>query len=136
MVSFTGSPAVGWKLKQQCGQQRITLELGGNAGVIVHEDAELTTAIPAIATSGFGFAGQSCISAQRLFVHAPIYDQFRQEFLDHIRAHVRCGDPRQRETVVGPMIERAAAERVGPSAKWESRPRSTISSTRAVPSRA
>jgi glyceraldehyde-3-phosphate dehydrogenase (NADP+) len=112
MVSFTGSPAVGWQLKQKCGKQRITLELGGNAGVIVHEDADLATAIPAIATSGFGYAGQSCISAQRLFVHAPIYDRFREHFLDHVRANVRSGDPRQRETVVGPLIEPAAAERV------------------------
>ncbi len=112
MVSFTGSPAVGWQLKQKCGKQRITLELGGNAGVIVHDDADLTTAIPAIATSGFGYAGQSCISAQRLFVHAPIYDTFRGHFLAHVRAHVHWGDPRQRETMVGPLIEPAAVVRV------------------------
>ena len=112
MVSFTGSPAVGWQLKAKCGKQRITLELGGNAGVIVHEDADVAAAIPAIATGGFGYAGQSCISVQRVFVHAPIYDTFRERFLEHVRAHVRWGDPRQRETVVGPMIEPAAVERV------------------------
>jgi glyceraldehyde-3-phosphate dehydrogenase (NADP+) len=112
MVSFTGSPAVGWKLKEKCGKQRITLELGGNAAVIVHEDADLATAIPAIANGGFGYAGQSCISVQRVFVHAPIYEAFRERFLDHVRAHIRCGDPRQRETVVGPLVEPASVERV------------------------
>ena len=112
MVSFTGSPAVGWQLKAKCGKQRITLELGGNAGVIVHEDADLAAAIPAIAMGGFGYAGQSCISVQRVFVHAPIYDSFRERFLEHVRTHIRWGDPRQRETVVGPMIEPAAIERV------------------------
>ena len=112
MVSFTGSPAVGWQLKAKCGKQRITLELGGNAGVVVHEDADLAAAIPAIATGGFSYAGQSCISVQRVFVHAPIYEGFRERFLEHVRAHIRWGDPRQRQTVVGPMIEPAAVERI------------------------
>ena len=112
IVSFTGSPAVGWQLKARCGKQRITLELGGNAGVVVHEDADLAAAIPAIATGGFSYAGQSCISVQRVFVHAPIYESFRKRFLEHVRAHIRWGDPRQRETVVGPLIEPAAVERV------------------------
>jgi glyceraldehyde-3-phosphate dehydrogenase (NADP+) len=112
VVSFTGSPAVGWQLKAKCGKQRITLELGGNAGVIVHEDADLATAIPAIASGGFGFAGQSCISVQRVFVHAPIYDTFRERFVAHVREKVHVGDPRLRETVVGPMIEQAAADRI------------------------
>jgi glyceraldehyde-3-phosphate dehydrogenase (NADP+) len=112
VVSFTGSPAVGWQLKAKCGKQRITLELGGNAGVIVHEDADLATAIPAIASGGFGFAGQSCISVQRVFVHAPIYETFRERFVAHVREKVHVGDPRLRETVVGPMIEQAAADRI------------------------
>jgi len=112
MVSFTGSPGVGWKLKERCGRQRIALELGGNAGVIVHEDANLNAAIPAIATSGFGFAGQSCISAQRIFVHRPIYDSFRERFTAHVRDQVRLGDPRERQTVVGPLIDEGAALRV------------------------
>jgi glyceraldehyde-3-phosphate dehydrogenase (NADP+) len=112
MVSFTGSPAIGWQLKERCGKQRITLELGGNAAVIVHEDADLAAAIPAIATSGFGFAGQSCISAQRLFVHAPIYETFRERLVAYTREKVLVGDPRRRETVVGPMIDQAAVDRV------------------------
>ena len=112
MVSFTGSPTVGWQLKAKCGKQRITLELGGNAGVIVHEDADLAVAIPAIASGGFGYAGQSCISVQRVFVDAPIYDAFRDRFVAHVRENVRLGDPRLRETMVGPMIEQAAADRI------------------------
>jgi len=112
MVSFTGSPAVGWNLKERCGRQRITLELGGNAGVIVHEDADLAAAIPAIAASGFGFAGQSCISAQRLLVHAPIYNSFRERFVAHTRDKIRMGDPNQPDTVVGPLIDAAAVTRV------------------------
>lgn len=112
MVSFTGSPAVGWQLKAKCGKQRIALELGGNAGVIVHEDADLAAAIPPIASGGFGYAGQSCISVQRIFVHAPIYDTFRERFVAHVREKVRVGDPRRRETMVGPMIDRAAVDRI------------------------
>jgi len=112
MVSFTGSPEVGWQLKAECGKQRITLELGGNAGVIVHEDTDLATAVPAIASGGFSYAGQSCISVQRIFVHAPIYDTFRDRFILHVREKVRMGDPRLRETVVGPMIEQSAADRI------------------------
>ena len=112
MVSFTGSPAVGWKLKEKCGKQRIALELGGNAGVIVHEDADLDGTIPAIATGGFAYAGQSCVSVQRIFVHAPIYEAFRERFVAHVRDHVRWGDPRQRETVVGPLIDLAEVDRV------------------------
>jgi acyl-CoA reductase-like NAD-dependent aldehyde dehydrogenase len=115
MISFTGSPAVGWQLKERCGKQRITLELGGNAGVIVHEDADLAMAIPLIATSGFAYSGQSCISAQRIFVHAPVYETFRDRLVAHVRANVRCGDPRERDTVVGPLIEPAAVTRV---CKW------------------
>ena len=73
-VTFTGSPAVGWKLKAQCGKKRITLELGGNAGVILHSDADLDAAIPAVASGGFAYAGQSCISVQRIIIHESIYN--------------------------------------------------------------
>jgi glyceraldehyde-3-phosphate dehydrogenase (NADP+) len=67
--------------------------------------------VSAIALGGFGYAGQSCISVQRIFVHAPVYDAFRARFLEHVRTQVRWGDPRLRETVVGPMIDPAAVER-------------------------
>jgi acyl-CoA reductase-like NAD-dependent aldehyde dehydrogenase len=111
-VTFTGSPAVGWKLKAQCGKKRITLELGGNAGCIVHADADLDAAIPMIALGGFGQAGQSCISVQRIVVHESIYDTFRERFTAHVKEKIKTGDPRDRQTVVGPMITRDALEKI------------------------
>src|SRR5688572_16788152 len=111
-VSFTGSVPVGWSIKQQAGRKRVTLELGGNAGLIVHEDADLAAAIPAAAAGGFGYAGQSCIGVQRIVLHAPIYDRFRDDFLRHVRGHVHAGDPRDRRTLVGPLIDDAAVARV------------------------
>jgi glyceraldehyde-3-phosphate dehydrogenase (NADP+) len=111
-VSFTGSVPVGWSIKQQAGRKRVTLELGGNAGLIVHEDADLAAAIPAAAAGGFGYAGQSCISVQRIVVHAPIYERFKGDFVRHVREQVQAGDPRDRRTLVGPLIDDAAAARV------------------------
>jgi acyl-CoA reductase-like NAD-dependent aldehyde dehydrogenase len=109
-VTFTGSPAVGWRLKEQCGKKKITLELGGNAGVIVHADADLGVAIPAIAHGAFGQAGQSCISVQRIVVHESLYTDFRARFSAHIREQVRAGDPADRANIIGPMITRQALE--------------------------
>ena len=103
-VTFTGSPAVGWRLKDLCGKKRITLELGGNAGCIVHGDADLAAAAPAVAMGGFAQAGQSCISVQRVLVHETIYDDFRARLVAHIAGKIKTGDPRDRDTVVGPMI--------------------------------
>jgi acyl-CoA reductase-like NAD-dependent aldehyde dehydrogenase len=111
-VTFTGSPAVGWKLKAQCGKKRITLELGGNAGCIVHSDADLDSAIPMIAMGGFGQAGQSCISVQRIVVHDSLYEKFRERFTSHVKDKIKTGDPRDRATVVGPMITRDALEKI------------------------
>ena len=104
MVSFTGSPDVGWRLKTLAGKKRVCLELGGNAGVIVHDDADLAAAVPMIAAGAFGNAGQSCISVQRIFVQEKIYDELRTRLIAHIREKVKTGDPRDRATVVGPMI--------------------------------
>lgn len=109
-VTFTGSPVVGWKLKEQCGKKKITLELGGNAGVIVHADADLDAAIPAIASGAFGQAGQSCISVQRIVVHESIYAEFRARFSAHVREKVKAGDPTDRANIVGPMITPQALE--------------------------
>lgn len=109
-VTFTGSPAVGWRLKEQCGKKRITLELGGNAGVILHADADLDAAIPAVASGGFAFAGQSCISVQRVVIHESIYDEVRSRLAAHVREKIKTGDPRERSTVVGPMITADALE--------------------------
>lgn len=112
MVTFTGSPAVGWKLKAACGTKRITLELGGNAGVILHSDANLASAIPLIASGGFAFAGQSCISVQRVFTHESRYDEAKALLVEHVKKHVATGDPQERSTVVGPMINSAALAQI------------------------
>jgi glyceraldehyde-3-phosphate dehydrogenase (NADP+) len=112
MVSFTGSPDVGWKLKEQCGKKKITLELGGNAAVVVHEDADVAAAIPKIAIGAFSYAGQSCISVQRIVVQESVYENFKGQFVDHVRKRIQTGDPRDKKTVVGPMIDSGALERI------------------------
>ncbi len=104
MLSFTGGPDVGWRLKELAGKKRVCLELGGNAGVIVHDDADIAAAVPMIAAGGFGNAGQSCISVQRIFVQERICADFNTLLLAHIREKVKTGDPSDRATVVGPMI--------------------------------
>lgn len=111
-LTFTGSPAVGWMLKEQCGKKHITLELGGNAGVIIHEDANLEAAVPAVALGAFGSAGQSCISVQRVMVHESIYETFKERLLAHIREKIKTGDPHERETIVGPIITPEALEKI------------------------
>jgi glyceraldehyde-3-phosphate dehydrogenase (NADP+) len=111
-VTFTGSPAVGWKLKAQCGKKKITLELGGNAGVILHSDADLAAAVPMIAMGGFAFAGQSCISVQRVVIHESIYEDAKARLVAHIREKIQTGDPRDHATVVGPMITADALDAI------------------------
>lgn len=81
MVSFTGSPEVGWRLKELCGRKKIALELGGNAAVVVHADADMEQAVPLIAMGAFAMAGQSCISVQRVIVHESVYGRFVALFL-------------------------------------------------------
>jgi glyceraldehyde-3-phosphate dehydrogenase (NADP+) len=110
MVSFTGSPAIGWKLKADAGKKKVCLELGGNAAVIVHSDADVTAGIPMIAAGSFAFAGQTCISVQRILVHESLYERFRTEFAAYVAEKVNVGDPADAKTVVGPMITAEAAE--------------------------
>lgn len=110
MVTFTGSMAVGWRLKQLAWKKKVTLELGGNAGVILHEDADLDFAIGRILAGGFSFAGQSCISVQRIYVHEPIWDQVVGTLVSKVQA-LRLGDPLDEDTDLGPMIEEGAAVR-------------------------
>jgi acyl-CoA reductase-like NAD-dependent aldehyde dehydrogenase len=107
--SFTGSGAVGWHLRGIAGRKRVGLELGGNAAVIVHEDANLDYAAQRIATGGFINAGQVCISVQRVLVHRPVYEQALLKILAAVKA-LRVGDPRDPATDVGPMIDRIKAE--------------------------
>ncbi len=112
MISFTGSPKVGWPIKQQAMKQKVTLELGGNAAVILCEDADLATAVPMIAAGAFGYAGQSCISVQRVYAHASLYERFREMLLSYVRDKIKTGDPRDRAVINGPLIDRAAQERL------------------------
>ena len=108
-LSFTGSCAVGWHLREIAGRTRVGLELGGNAAVIVHGDANLDYAAQRIATGGFINAGQVCISVQRVLVHRPVYEQTLAKILAAVKA-LRVGDPRDPATDVGPMIDRLKAE--------------------------
>jgi len=110
-LSFTGSVNVGWMLKGKAGHKRVLLELGGNAGVIIEPDANLETAVTRCVAGGFGYAGQTCISVQRIFVHQSQYDRFLQSFVDKVRT-LPMGDPALETTVVGPLINEQAAMRV------------------------
>ncbi len=111
-ITFTGSDAVGWGLKSKCGKKRITLELGGNAAVIVHSDCDLDFAAERIALGSFAYAGQICISVQRIYVEQSVFASFKRKFLKVIRDNVGVGDPRERRTVVGPVIDSASADRI------------------------
>jgi acyl-CoA reductase-like NAD-dependent aldehyde dehydrogenase len=111
LLTFTGSPAVGWDLKRRAGRKRIALELGGNAAVIVHSDADLDYAAERVAWGGFSYAGQSCISVQRIYVQDSVYDRFSQLLVTRVKNLV-TGDPLDEKTDVGPLIDPTAAERV------------------------
>jgi acyl-CoA reductase-like NAD-dependent aldehyde dehydrogenase len=108
-LSFTGSCAVGWHLREIAGRKKVGLELGGNAAVIVHEDANLDFAANRIATGGFINAGQVCISVQRVLVHRPVYDRTLEKILTAVRV-LKCGDPRDPLTDVGPMLDQLKAQ--------------------------
>ncbi|MCU0632732.1 MAG: aldehyde dehydrogenase family protein [Methanolinea sp.] len=109
-VSFTGSPEVGWGLRETAGRKQVSLELGGSAPVIVHQDANLSYAISRIMTGGFTNAGQVCISVQRVYIHRSIYKEACHQICAGAMALV-TGDPRDEKTTIGPMITREAAER-------------------------
>ena len=111
-VSFTGSPVVGWALRARAGTKRVTLELGGNAAVVVDRSADLDDAASRIAEGAFAHAGQICISVQRVFVHREVHAAFRARLFAAIARDVRSGDPSDPLVVLGPMIDAAAAERV------------------------
>jgi acyl-CoA reductase-like NAD-dependent aldehyde dehydrogenase len=110
LLSFTGSAAVGWHLKQQAGKKRVVLELGGNAAVIIHHDADLTYAAERCVLGGFSYSGQTCISVQRILVHQTIMENFLAEFVPRVRK-LQVGDPLQETTDVGPLISVASARR-------------------------
>jgi acyl-CoA reductase-like NAD-dependent aldehyde dehydrogenase len=110
ILSFTGSAAVGWELKKRAGKKRVILELGGNAGVIIHHDADLAYAAERCVMGGFSYAGQTCISVQRIFVQRTVMDDFLANFVPRAKA-LKLGDPLEETTDVGPMITEAAAQR-------------------------
>ena len=111
-VTFTGSPAVGWELKKKAYQKKVTLELGGNAAVVVEPDVDLEYAIPRIVTGSFAYSGQVCISVQRIFLHERIYDRFMTEFVGRAQK-LKMGDPLEETTDIGPMISLEAAKQTG-----------------------
>ncbi len=111
LLSFTGSPAVGWDLKARAGKKKVVLELGGNAACVVDHDADLETAVPRIVFGAFYQSGQSCISVQRVIVHESIYEAFRERFVLAVRA-LKMGDPREETTFIGPMISEGEAKRL------------------------
>ncbi|MGV7120079.1 aldehyde dehydrogenase family protein [Sphingopyxis sp. 550A] len=111
LLSFTGSPSVGWDLKAKAGKKKIVLELGGNAAVIVDKDADLDHALTRIIFGAFYQSGQSCIGVQRIIIHADIYDQFRDMLVEKTKTLV-AGDPKDRSTFIGPMISEKEAARL------------------------
>ncbi len=110
VLSFTGSPAVGWPMKARAGNKKVVLELGGNAGVIVDQTADLDWAVKRILLGAFGYAGQTCISVQRIFVQEDVREAFVERLVAGARA-LRVGDPLDPQTDVGPMVDAAAAAR-------------------------
>jgi aldehyde dehydrogenase (NAD+) len=111
-ISFTGSAAIGWYLKGLDPKKKVTLELGGNAGVIVHSDADLDMAAQRIAFGAYYQAGQSCISVQRVLVAAEVYEEFSALLTKQVEQLI-TGDPMDPNTDVGPVIDRGEVDRIG-----------------------
>lgn len=111
LLSFTGSDAVGWALKAKAGKKKVVLELGGNAACIVDETADLDDAVERIVVGAFYQSGQSCISVQRILVHAQIYEAFKARLVEATRA-LRAGDPKDEANFLGPLIAEDEAERL------------------------
>ncbi|MEM9878542.1 MAG: aldehyde dehydrogenase family protein, partial [Pseudomonadota bacterium] len=111
LLSFTGSPAVGWDLKAKAGKKPVVLELGGNAAVIIDHDADLADALERVVFGAFYQSGQSCIGVQRIIVHETVYDAFRDMLVARTKTLV-SGDPKDPDTFIGPMISVGEAQRL------------------------
>jgi len=111
LLSFTGSPGVGWALKAKAGKKKVVLELGGNAACIVDHDADLADAVGRVVVGAFYQSGQSCIGVQRILVHEDIYDDFKGRLVAATEG-LKTGDPREVDTFVGPMITEREAQRI------------------------
>lgn len=110
LISFTGSAAVGWQIKRNCGKKKVVLELGGNAGVIVHSDADIAYAADRCVTGGFAYAGQTCISVQRILVERSVHGKFTELLLEGVKK-LKCGDPLDESSDLGPLIRESDAVR-------------------------
>ena len=111
LLSFTGSPEVGWDLKARAGKKKVVLELGGNAAVIIDRDADLGDAAERVIFGAFYQSGQSCIGVQRIIVHADVYPRFRDMLVDRASKLI-AGNPHDEATFIGPMIDAKEAERL------------------------
>ena len=119
LITFTGSGAVGWKLRERAPRKKVNLELGNATPVIVEADADVDDAATRCAANAFSFAGQSCISVQRIYVQRDAYDAFKDAFLPRVEA-LEVGDPGDEDTDVGPAHHprrarsRGRVDRAGP----------------------
>ena len=111
LLSFTGSPEVGWDLKAKAGKKKVVLELGGNAAVIVDEDTDIDDAVARIIVGAFYQSGQSCISVQRILIHESIYDTLKEKLVVATQK-LKAGDPKDEDTFIGPVISDAEANRM------------------------
>ncbi len=111
LLSFTGSPAVGWKMKQQAGRKKVLLELGGNAGVVVGKSADIDLAVKRCMIGGFAYSGQVCIHVQRIYIQESIFDEFVQRMIDATKK-LKYGSPEDAETEISAMIDEDNAIRV------------------------
>lgn len=112
MITFTGSAAVGWRLKELAGKKKVALELGGNAAVIVDHDADLKPAATRIVRGAFAYSGQSCISVQRILIHRKVYKTFVKYLRQATHRGVKMGNPEDPKVMMGPLIDKEAADRV------------------------
>ena len=110
LISFTGSVPVGWDIKRRAGKKKVVLELGGNAAVVVHNDADLAYAADRCVAGGFGYAGQTCISVQRILVEHSVYGKFTDLLVEGVKK-LKSGDPLDESTDVGPVIRESDAVR-------------------------
>jgi glyceraldehyde-3-phosphate dehydrogenase (NADP+) len=111
VLSFTGSPDVGWKMKSQAGKKHTVLELGGNAAAIVAKDANLKLALDELLVGGFAYSGQVCIHTQRIYVHETLMDEFVKSYISGVE-QLEIGDPMNKSTEFGVMIDETNAKRV------------------------
>lgn len=111
VITFTGSSAVGWSIKENSGKKRVVLELGGNAGVIVADDADIDYAVGRVVMGGYAVNGQSCISVQRVFLQENIYDKFLAKLSEKVGA-LAVGNPLDKNVDVGPIVENSEADRI------------------------